>query len=171
MTWEETKAVLGEKMHSYFSLSSQGYGLVICHIKQEAIQNIDKLLMFSRGQHVLAQCTRRHVRSISMKVHFHFQELQCLKLRFGIASRVVMELDERAESLLTAEAKGTCQGEVHALCTGRVYNPTCRMVLGGLYRAHLLLGCLFIWPLLSVNSQILRQYPWLGMTRFPSAYS
>ena len=29
------------------------------------------------------------------------------------------ELDERAESLLTAEAKGTCQGEVHALCTGR----------------------------------------------------
>ena len=71
MTWEETKAVLGEKMHSYFSLSSQGYGLEICHIKQEANQNIDKLLMF-RGQHVLAQCTRRHVRSISMKVHFHF---------------------------------------------------------------------------------------------------
>ena len=30
-----------------------------------------------------------------------------------------MESDERAESLLTAEAKGTCQGEVHALCTGR----------------------------------------------------
>ena len=42
-----------------------------------------------------------------------------MKLRLGIVSRVVMESDERAESLLTAEAKGTCQGEVHALCTGR----------------------------------------------------
>ena len=42
-----------------------------------------------------------------------------LEIVLGIASRMVMESDERAESLLTAEAKGTCQGGIHALYTGQ----------------------------------------------------
>ena len=108
------------------------------------------------------------------KVHFHFEVLQCLKLLSWIASHAVMESDERTESLLTAEAKATCEPEVLALCTGRgrVYNPqwvTYCSLKSGWSTEQVPLALLFCWPLMSINSQSVWSYPWPYATQCKSA--
>ena len=87
MTSGETKAVLGEKMHfcgKFLSLSlalqiNFYEGLITVKIKQEENQNSDKVSSALRSTFFLS--TSWHVKDISMKAFFHFEELQCLKLR------------------------------------------------------------------------------------------